>query len=59
MAFGRAAMEMLKAAKELRAVTAGSMELHNYTQAAIKLDEALSNELVLKIIKLTNGEKND
>jgi len=61
VAFGRAAMEILKSARELRTVTAGSMELHNYAQAALKLDEALSNELITKIIKLTqmDGEKND
>lgn len=60
IAFGRAAMEMLKSAKELRAATGGHQELINYTQAAVKLDEALSDELIQKIIKLQmERDRND
>lgn len=55
--FGRIVVDIIRSSRELKLITSGSQELHNYGQAATKLNQALSDELVQKIIKLTKEDK--
>lgn len=50
--FGRVAVNIFKDGKELRAITGGHQEIYNYMQAAVKLDTALNDGLIQKILKL-------
>lgn len=51
--FGQVSVDIIRSTRELKVITSGSQELHNYTIAAEKLNNTLSDELVQKIVKLT------
>ena len=57
MNFGKAVVEITRSAREVKVITSGSQEIENFVAAAVKLNNVLNDELMLKIIKLAKDKK--
>lgn len=53
---GQEVVHIVQSSRELKVVTSGSQEIHNFVAAVLKLKEALTPEMIENMRRLTNDK---